>query len=105
MTGKTVCNRIITDKALSVCHMRGMTGTAVALGNRVMNNPLGKCFFLLPVTGITEDILPVAQQALILGDMGIMTDIAPGIGNRFMHHLAGKQGCIMASETGEICCP
>ena len=40
MAGKTVCGRIITNKTLSAPHMRSMTGTALAPGNRIMDNSL-----------------------------------------------------------------
>ena len=104
MAGKTVRCRIVPEKPLSACHMWGMTGAAVAPGNGIMNNAPGKELFLLPVTGVAENILPVAKQSPVLGDMGIMADITAGIGNRFMYHLAGKPGCIVAPETGNIGC-
>ena len=104
MTGKTVCGRIVTNKALSAPRMRSMTGTAVAPGNRVMDNSPGKRLLLPPVAGITEHILRPAQQPLIAGHMGIMTDSTPGLGNRFMHNLTGKLCGIVTFKTGHIGC-
>lgn len=56
--------------------MRSVAGTAVSLGNRSMDYPLGKFLFAVLVTGVTKRTFMVAQQPFVLGHVWVMTDTA-----------------------------
>ncbi len=76
-----------------------MACAAFSLGNRRVDNVFGKLFFAFLVTGITQCVLTIAEQPLVLGHMGIMTDTALRLSHRLVDNIVLEHAVFVTAET------
>lgn len=100
VTAQAVSLDIFWHQTLFRRGMGFMAGSTLILIDGLVDNALFEGLFRLLVAGIAQFALFIAQKALEPGNMRIMTGSALAGTHRFMHHLALKQGLVVATETG-----